>query len=1112
MVTVEAAAIQLGRAIAVPAVSAWIRGRRNRRNQNASLAELIDDSFKGHFARRSASRKIEEITDSLAEQLAPILADNGPALPRNETQAVVDAVISSVQQVDLSDDGLFAANLDATRIAAAVMKRASQVGERYGLSSGGQQLYHALVLSCVQALTRLVIQSDQFQARAGAETLQRLSTLLDLTKELHTLIARPSLDAPEGVEHDSEFEGRYREHLKKTLDDLELFGIDTRNYRPRTTLSVAYISLSVTSSVSEDLRSSKQTVATWRRLAWPDEKINAKDAATTRVEEALRRGHRTLIRGEAGSGKTTLLRWLAVTAARNGFESSLIEWNGLLPFIVKLRSYAGTQLPPTDGFLAFTAPTLVGIMPQAWVHRVLASGRGLLLVDGVDELRVTERPKVRTWIRGLLAEYPNLRIVVTSRPAAAAGKWLDGESFESAILERMTPADVQALIEHWHEAVRDAGNLPCSESELPKYKSALLARLDANSHLRALATSPLLCAMLCALNLDRDTQLPRDRMGLYQAAVELLLERRDTERQIPDSNIGLSARDKLQLLQTLAYWLSLNGRSEMTSDLAIGRLEAKIASMPQVPHTPVAVLDHLLQRSGVIRQPTVDRIDFVHRTFQEYLTAREIAEQSHVGLLLERAHLDSWRDVVIMAAGHGNAWVRREIVSGLLDGVDSKPTKGRTLLLLAASCLETVPAVEPPALLARLEQSLSTLLPPRRPVEARSLAMVGEPLIARLPSKTSVLSDSVARACIRTAALVNGASALEYIAAAGQHDLRADLQSDLLAFWRYFDPEEYVEKVLIKVPQWNVPIRCGNLVTLRYAGRLTKALRVDVDIEGSLDLATLKAVPNLTSLWIDGTFVGPLGALAAHKTTLHTLGLLSDRSIERSGKVFNALTQLRSVSLYNVRLDSFQPLRALGELLSIYLFPFDPSNVDLLASLPKLRSLSLGSLRDIDFSPFAPNASIETLTLFGGGRPRGGLRALSEFLPGLRSLSILTGSAAKWSDDWRILSEFKSLLLLTLGVSPSREKLEQIVESAPFLSNLTLDNADDLRPLNGLRHLHTLELRWVDSPLDLSPLATTNVRRIFIETLDERLILGKEGLPRSMQVVVHETKLSDDVG
>ena len=94
-------------------------------------------------------------------------------------------------------------------------------------------------------------------------------------------------------------------------------------------------------------------------------------------------------------------------------------------------------------------------------------------------------------------------------------------------------------------------SLPCAAIELPRYEGALLARLESAPHLRALAATPLLAALICALNLDRSTHLPRDRMGLYSAALELLLERRDIEREIPaHTAIALDREQKTRILQS----------------------------------------------------------------------------------------------------------------------------------------------------------------------------------------------------------------------------------------------------------------------------------------------------------------------------------------------------------------------------------------------------------------------------------------------------------------------------------------------------------------------------------------------------------------------------------
>lgn len=112
------------------------------------------------------------------------------------------------------------------------------------------------------------------------------------------------------------------------------------------------------------------------------------------------------IRGEAGSGKTTLLKWLAINSARGTLSDGLAHINGHVPFLVKLRSYAGRRLPKPEQFLDDFGSLLVGLMPEGFVHRQLIEGRALVLLDGVDELPTNERRRVRDWIGALMKSFP----------------------------------------------------------------------------------------------------------------------------------------------------------------------------------------------------------------------------------------------------------------------------------------------------------------------------------------------------------------------------------------------------------------------------------------------------------------------------------------------------------------------------------------------------------------------------------------------------------------------------------------------------------------------------------------------------------------------------------
>ena len=76
--------------------------------------------------------------------------------------------------------------------------------------------------------------------------------------------------------------------------------------------------------------------------------------------------------------------------------------------------------------------------------------------------------------------------------------------------------------------------------------------------LRTLAAIPLLCAAVCALNRARNGFVPEDRLELYQAFCAMLLERREKEQGLEGAGIStLSLKQKMELLQDLAYWMML---------------------------------------------------------------------------------------------------------------------------------------------------------------------------------------------------------------------------------------------------------------------------------------------------------------------------------------------------------------------------------------------------------------------------------------------------------------------------------------------------------------------------------------------------------------------------
>ncbi|TYK43021.1 NACHT domain-containing protein [Actinomadura decatromicini] len=787
--SVEVAAIRVGGSVAQLAVGRWVAGRSGRDAAGKDLVELIKTGFPDEIRRRDAQRQLDGIADSVAKRILTFVPHEFRDLTDGDRIAILHEVTRTLESADLSDEALFAADADAVKLARGLRSRLPARRAEFELGEAGARLYEVTLDECCDCLARIIVHLPQFGPRASVEMLGRLSGMSEQVGAVLARLPVRTLDAPEGESEDDEFTRRYLASISESLDTLELFGVRFERFtRPQTTLSVAYISLNASDEGRRDrhrLTPQAVPVSDWRDEA---------STGTVRVEAALRDQRLMLLRGEAGSGKSTLLRWLAITAARGSFSGPLSEWNGCVPFVIKLRSHAGGPLPRPEEFLDDVAGNLAGLMPRGWVHRRLTSGRALLLVDGVDEVTSAQRQTVRQWLKAIVTEFRNIRIVVTSRPAAAGSDWLRAEGFGTAFLEQLSPADLRTLVQHWHNAVRDCPDLPCPLDRIPSYEARLLARFEAAPHLRTLASNPLLAAMLCALNLDREA-LPRDRMGLYAAALEMLIETRDTKRGIPSV---LEREQKVRILQDIAWHISTSARVELPKPMVERLVANRLDSMPQVRVSANVVLDELLQRSGILREPVPGRIDFVHRTVQEYLTAKHAADLGDMDLLVKNAHRDTWRETVIMAAGHVNEPLRRELLTGILTRAHAEKPRARALKLVAVACLETLPSV-PEDLQRDLDQCLDDLIPPRNDAAARSLATAGEPVLARLPDTLDGLNSAALEATVRTAWLVNGPDSLEVLARYASHP-NSLVQWELSEAWRYFDCDEFTERVLTHLP------------------------------------------------------------------------------------------------------------------------------------------------------------------------------------------------------------------------------------------------------------------------------------------------------------------------
>ncbi|MFB8271003.1 NACHT domain-containing protein [Streptomyces sp. NPDC055955] len=965
-------------------------------------------------ARQVQDKDIRHFSKFVTSALDPVIAAEFRNIPDSEVTAAATAANAAftATRVDIFD-----CSLDPATFADAVIKETDGKAASRALSEEGEQLYQRMIFECSAQVIHFVSTWPSFLAVVNKEQLARINQLLVETDRVRWAVSG------EKDTHVRRFENRYMRYVVQKLDQLELFGLTLANPEAKTyPLSTAYISLALADAGTQ---SHGKSVDGNLDFASKSTRQDADEVSGTpgslRSEAALARFPRILLRGDAGSGKSTLLFWLAVNAARGTLEDELLTLADHIPFVLPLRRFADRDLPAPEEFLSEIGRNLAGEMPDGWVNSALRTGQALVLIDGVDELPESRREEAKRWLQDLVSIYPQCRYIVTSRPAAAEEKWLARDGFVALDLLPMGKGDIESFIRHWHEAALEAmgPDADDTDDDLDVFQSELITQVNTQRQLRRLASNPLLCALLCTLNRDRRMQLPRGRMELYAAALEMLLVRRDNERKIAHPNTPtLTLHQKKRILGNLAYWLLRNGWTDCTTTQAIEQIQNALSGMPAISDDAENVYKYLMVRSGVLRMPVEGRVDFVHRTFQEYLAAENLIALNDIGVLIDHAHLDQWHEAVTMAVGHARPNERQQILNDLLQRGDADPAFTTRLHLLAAACLENADELDP-VTYRSVRDSAERLIPPTKFSEAKELAAAGETVLALLPRAHKGLKVNQAASTVRAAALIGGDAALELISSYGP-DSRVAVHRELARSWNQFDVREYAIRVLSKSPWFRKSLDLSYPEVLDSIGQFEELVRLNLGFLVT-DLGWVRNLPHLRHLSVsayDGRFREEELAGIANLTELN-ISFADEDGWNACLPRMDRLERLTSLSLRgrwhrtSVAVDTgaLPPMPGLREL-SLVRCAKRPL-VGEASRFPSLEELSLHSNNNIDLQGIGDFGALKRLAL----QFFAGIENVEELgrLKSLEAATVLLHHGASESLQ-RLAENVHSLRLLQVGI------------------------------------------------------------------------------------------------
>ena len=357
---------------------------------------------------------------------------------------------------------------------------------------------------------------------------------------------------------------------------------------------------------------------------------------------AVKRVRQLMILGRPGAGKTTFMKRLATVCNGGAFLA------GQVPIFVTLKEWAETTGKP--GLVEFVGRSFVE--PISAVNEALKAGRGLVLLDGLDEVLEADHDRVLTEIRSFAEIYSDNHVVITCRIAAREYIF---QQFTEVEVADFSDEQIQEFANRWFlvrepESGDDEGRSTVGQL----FWDALSDR----EPVKELAANPLLLTLLC-LEFENSAEFPKSRAELYERGLNVLLSKWDGQRRIRrESAYGkLSVKRKESLLAQLAIATFARGEYFFKERVAMQEIGKYIENLPDARSDEDLLVDSrsvlrdIVAQHGLLTERATGIYSFSHLTFHEYFVARSIVDISNpvkyeaaLSLLMEHVADKRWRE------------------------------------------------------------------------------------------------------------------------------------------------------------------------------------------------------------------------------------------------------------------------------------------------------------------------------------------------------------------------------------------------------------------------------------------------------------------------------------
>ena len=355
--------------------------------------------------------------------------------------------------------------------------------------------------------------------------------------------------------------------------------------------------------------------------------------------EAVQPHSKLMVLGKPGAGKTTFLKYLAMHCIEGEFLTNKV------PFFITLKEFA--EKPKQPDLLEYMAQQLLACNvkdAKDKIDKLLSGGRGLILLDGLDEVREEDTKRILNQILEISDRFYTNQFLITCRIAA---KEYTFERFTEVEMADFDKRQIKTFSQNWFR-LSD-----------PVKADSFIQRLEENEPIYELGTNPLLLTLLC-LVFGENNDFPANRSELYKEGVDILLKKWDAKRNIERDQVykNLSLHRKEDLLSQIAlttfeqgdYFFKQKIIERYIADFIYNLRDAR-TEPEELEIDSEAVLKSIESQHGLLVERARGIYSFSHLTFHEYFTAKEIVANSASKTLVEHITEKRWREVFFLTIG-----------------------------------------------------------------------------------------------------------------------------------------------------------------------------------------------------------------------------------------------------------------------------------------------------------------------------------------------------------------------------------------------------------------------------------------------------------------------------